>query len=122
MNLSFDMIPWMRDNLITGIHGYMSQNKKFWEELIAYFPLIRHGQHRKQCVNIGACVLVTAVTFLPNRCLVTYIYRHRLIGGFHEVRHCDCLRYHDMHTKFHKDWFKLSKVVKGGYTDSKEIT
>jgi hypothetical protein len=23
-------------------------NKKFWEELIAYFPLIRHGQHRKR--------------------------------------------------------------------------
>jgi hypothetical protein len=21
-------------------------NKKFWEELIAYFPLIRHGPHR----------------------------------------------------------------------------
>jgi hypothetical protein len=23
-------------------------NKKFWEELIACFPLIRHGPHRKQ--------------------------------------------------------------------------
>jgi hypothetical protein len=23
-------------------------NKKFWEELIAYFPLIRHGPHRKR--------------------------------------------------------------------------
>jgi hypothetical protein len=22
-------------------------NKKFWEELIAYFPLIRHGSHSK---------------------------------------------------------------------------
>jgi hypothetical protein len=25
-----------------------TENKKFWEELIAYFPLIRHGPHRKQ--------------------------------------------------------------------------
>jgi hypothetical protein len=24
------------------------KNKKFWEELIAYFPLIRHGPHRKR--------------------------------------------------------------------------
>jgi hypothetical protein len=22
-------------------------NKKFWEELIAYFPVIQHGPHRK---------------------------------------------------------------------------
>jgi hypothetical protein len=25
-------------------------NKKFWEELIVYFPLIRNGPHRKQKV------------------------------------------------------------------------
>jgi hypothetical protein len=25
----------------------MKYSKKFWEELIAYFPLIRHGPHRK---------------------------------------------------------------------------
>jgi hypothetical protein len=26
----------------------LEENKKFWEELIAYFPLIRHGPHRKR--------------------------------------------------------------------------
>jgi hypothetical protein len=26
---------------------YEDSNKKFWGELIAYFPLIRHGPHRK---------------------------------------------------------------------------
>jgi hypothetical protein len=26
------------------------ENKKFWEELIAYFPLIRHVPHRKRLV------------------------------------------------------------------------
>jgi hypothetical protein len=24
------------------------QNKNFWEELIAYLPLVRHGPHRKR--------------------------------------------------------------------------
>jgi hypothetical protein len=27
--------------------SYTCKNKKFWEELIAYFPLIQHGPHRK---------------------------------------------------------------------------
>jgi hypothetical protein len=26
---------------------YFEKYKKFWEELFAYFPLIRHRQHRK---------------------------------------------------------------------------
>jgi hypothetical protein len=30
------------------------RHKKFWEELIAYFPLIRHGPHRKP-----SCCLAT---------------------------------------------------------------
>jgi hypothetical protein len=36
-------------------------NKKFWEELIAYFPLIRHGPHRERRLRRffiagGACL------------------------------------------------------------------
>jgi hypothetical protein len=27
--------------------GMWGKNKKLWEELVAYFPLIRHGPHRK---------------------------------------------------------------------------
>jgi hypothetical protein len=44
----------MRQNLETSIfyntfsyHTHEKSNKKFWEELIAYFPLIRHGLHIK---------------------------------------------------------------------------
>jgi hypothetical protein len=37
------------------------ENKKLWEELIAHFPLIRHGPHTKQNKNRG-------------------IYRHRQQG------------------------------------------
>jgi hypothetical protein len=50
------------------------ENKKFWEELIAYFPWydtdrIENGVSNKS--SIVACVFVTAVTFLPSRCLAT---------------------------------------------------
>jgi hypothetical protein len=28
-----------------------SKNKKFWEDLITYFPLIRYGPHAKQHIQ-----------------------------------------------------------------------
>jgi hypothetical protein len=55
-------------------------NKKFWEELIAYFPLI-HDPNRKRHIQqfIYCCVFVAAVTCLPRRCLATTggIHRHK---------------------------------------------
>jgi hypothetical protein len=51
-----------------------SQNKKFWEELIAYFPWYDTGHIENDTSNnssIVTCVFVTAVTFLPSRCLAT---------------------------------------------------
>jgi hypothetical protein len=56
---------------------------KFWEELIAYFPLIRHGQHKIDVSNnsvIVASVFISAVKLLPCRCLGTigrFTCRHR---------------------------------------------
>jgi hypothetical protein len=47
--------------------------KKFWEELIAYFPLIRHGPHRKRRLQQ---FFVAAGKSLPSRCLATK-------GGIH---------------------------------------
>jgi hypothetical protein len=47
-------------------------DKKFWEELIAYFPRYNTGHIENDASNnssIVACVFVTAVTFLPSRCL-----------------------------------------------------
>jgi hypothetical protein len=52
--------------------------KKFWQELIAYFPSYDTGHIENDASNkssIVACVFVAAVTFLLNRCLAT-------IGGF----------------------------------------
>jgi hypothetical protein len=36
------------------------------------------------------------------------------MGGIYEVRRQDWLRFHDIHTKFHKNWFRHSKVDMGG--------
>jgi hypothetical protein len=36
------------------------------------------------------------------------------MGGICEVRRWDGLRCHDMHTKFHEEWFRHSKVNWGG--------
>jgi hypothetical protein len=50
------------------------KDKKFWEELIAYFPLYDTGHIENYASNISsivACVFVTAVTFLPSCCLAT---------------------------------------------------
>jgi hypothetical protein len=57
-------------------------NQKFWEELIAYFPWYDMDCIENDVSNnssIVACVFVTAVTFLPSRCLVK-------IGGFLPIR------------------------------------
>jgi hypothetical protein len=56
----------------------LTLNKKFWEELIAYFPWYDTGNIENDGSNNSstvACVFVIAVTFLPSRCLAT-------IGGF----------------------------------------
>jgi hypothetical protein len=53
-------------------------NKKFWEELIVYFPWYDTDHIENDVSNnssIVACVFVTMVTFLPSRCLA-------MIGGF----------------------------------------
>jgi hypothetical protein len=94
-------------------------NKKFWEEQIAYFPLTRHRPHKNDASNkssIVAYVFVAAEMFLPSRCLATVVIHrqtHRPMGGIYEVRRWDGLRYRDMHTKFHKDWFRHSNLDRG---------
>jgi hypothetical protein len=50
------------------------KNKKFWEELMAYFPWYDTGHIENDASNnssIIARVFVTAVTFLPSRCQAT---------------------------------------------------
>jgi hypothetical protein len=56
------------------IHKNAFHNKKFWKEIIAYFPWYDTGHienDESSNSSIVACVFVTAVTFLPSRCLGT---------------------------------------------------
>jgi hypothetical protein len=69
----------MRDNV---------QKKKFWEELIAYFPSYDTDHIENDASNnssILACAFITAVTFVLNRCVVT-------IGGFLPTRCLETIR------------------------------
>jgi hypothetical protein len=50
------------------LYGMWDINKKFWEELIAYFPLIRYRPHRKRRLRQ---LFVATGTCLRNHCLAT---------------------------------------------------
>jgi hypothetical protein len=60
---------------------------------MAYFPLIRHGPHRKRrvkqvfyyCVCIRCCGNVFSEP-LPSNDRGLHIQTHRLMGGIYEVR------------------------------------
>jgi hypothetical protein len=49
-------------------------NKGFWEKLIAYFPFIRHGLHRKRRIKqffyCCSCIRCSG-RYLPSRCIET---------------------------------------------------
>jgi hypothetical protein len=67
----------------SSLRNVVFKYKKFWEELIAYFPLYVTDHIENYASNnssIVAFVLVIAVTFLPSRCLATrggYFYRQQ---------------------------------------------
>jgi DNA-binding GntR family transcriptional regulator len=46
-----------------------------------------------------------------------HIQTHRLMGRIEEVRRWDGLSCHDTHTKYHKDWLGIQKLI-GGYAES----
>jgi predicted phosphatase len=105
---------------------YVIYYKKFWAELIAYFPFIWHGRHRKRHVQklfyFCVCIRCSGNVFtepLPTNDREIHIRdRHRLMGGIYEVRRWDGLKCHDIHTEFRKDKFRHSKVDRRGFTDT----
>jgi hypothetical protein len=102
-----------------------ARNKKFWEELITYFPLVRHGSHRRRRVKqfFYCCVCIRChgnffIELLP--------IKGRSDAGTNtqadEVRLSDGLKCHNLRTEFHKDWFTHPKFDKGNpQTHSMEI-
>jgi hypothetical protein len=68
-----------------------SENKKLWEELIAYFPLVPHRPHSKRSVqnsSAAACVVVAGVMTtvpLPSNNKGICIRTPTLMGRISEV-------------------------------------
>jgi hypothetical protein len=97
------------------------------EELIAYFPLIGQGSHRKRRVQqffyCCLCVSWRNTSFtepLPSNNWGIHIQTHRWMRGIYELRRWDGLSCHDIHTKFHKDWFRHSNIDGGGGGDTQK--
>jgi hypothetical protein len=42
-------------------------------------------KNASNCSSVVAYVFLATATFLLSRCLPTYMYRHRLMGGIYEV-------------------------------------
>jgi hypothetical protein len=83
-------ISWQIESIMGRTHGFhfpqtassfksifspfQKKYKKFWEELISYFPWYDTGHIENDASSNSsnfACVFVNAVTFLPSRCLAT---------------------------------------------------
>jgi hypothetical protein len=76
---------------------------------------------RVQQFYVCACIRCRGDVFtepLPSNDKRIQMETHRLMGGIYELRRWDGLRCRNIHTEFHKDWFKHSKVNSGGYTDT----
>jgi hypothetical protein len=72
-------------NLSIPLDRIYNYNKKFWEEMIAYFPLIIHGPHvkyRVQNSSFDVRVFIAAVTCLPSRCLAKAVSSASTIPAF----------------------------------------
>jgi hypothetical protein len=85
-------------------------NKKLWEKLTSYFPSIWHELHS----------VYLLLWYRSYRAMIAgiHIQTHRLMGRIYEVLCWDGLRWHDIDTKFHKDWFRHSKVDRKGFIDT----
>jgi hypothetical protein len=92
---------------------------------IAYLLLIRYGPHRKWRVQpffyCCVCIRCRCNVFTEPSNRNVHIQTHRLMGRIYKVRRWDGLKCHDIHTKFHKDWSRHSKVGTGRYIDRKVI-
>jgi hypothetical protein len=83
------------------------------------FDTTRTAQKTMRPTILLLLVFVDLGTCLPSPCSAMvgrggYTYRHKVMEGINEVCRWDRLRCHDIHTKFHTDWFRHSKF--GGYT------
>jgi hypothetical protein len=102
-----------------GSHSVDIRNKKLWEELIAYFPRIRHGPHRKRRVQDFFCCFVCIrcrfsfrTESLPSNDRGVHIQTHRLMGRIYKVRRRDGLKCHDIQSLI-KTGLGIHKLIWG---------
>jgi hypothetical protein len=88
---------------------YLKYNKKFWEEITAYLPLIRLASHRKRSLQQ---FLISSGMCLPSRCLAKCIYRHTEWWEAFMKYAVQMGSVAIIYTRFHKDWFRHSKINK----------
>jgi hypothetical protein len=90
LNLEKHTVTSLRVDIATW-HFYIS--KKFWKVHIAYFPLTRHGLHRKRRLQqfFYSCVCI-----LRSRWLATirgYTFTHRLTTSIYETHRSVAMEY-----------------------------
>jgi hypothetical protein len=86
---TFAYVSWTAPRVV-------KENRKVWEELIAYFPWCDTGHIQNDAFNnsyIVPCVFVTAVTFVPSRYLATIgrIMPSRCLATIRGFLECRCL-------------------------------
>jgi hypothetical protein len=98
------------------------KSKTFWEELIAYFPFVWHGPHRKRRVQFFYCCVCircrgnSFTELLPSNDLGGYTYRHTdWWEGFMKYTFEMGSGAMIYIPSFIRNWFRHSKVDRGGY-------
>jgi hypothetical protein len=122
MQYQVDMCTEGRSDAVPGRPAQVCKfNKKSWEQLIPYFPLVRHRPYRKRRVQqffyCCECFLCRGKVFTDplhsNIDIRTQAYGRHLWSAL-----LTWAQVHDIHTKFHKVWFRHSKADGRGYTDT----
>jgi hypothetical protein len=75
----------------------------------------RRTAYKTMSLTIICCRGNVFTVPLPNNNREMHIEAHTLMGRIYEVCRWDGLRSHDVHTTFHKHWFRYSKVDRGEY-------
>jgi hypothetical protein len=116
-----DVISQKTDLFVSVVIHLKSRNKKFWEELIAYFPFIRHGAQRKrrvqQLIYWCVCIRCRGNVFtkpLPSSDNRTHIHTNTWSIGWSTPMRWAQVPWSHTHIEFHKYWLRHSKSWQRG--------